>query len=77
MTFHQVKCFFGLHKWNQSRNITILDAFPPPFLAYENPKRMCLKCGKRQKWLPGYGGSEIGCWIGDYIENDITTQSIT
>lgn len=27
------------------------------------PKRECLRCERKQKWLPGYGGSEWGCWL--------------
>ena len=55
-------CRLGIHKWIQNRDLHIIDIFPPPFLNYKNPERTCNKCKKTQFWLPGYGGSEIGCW---------------
>lgn len=56
-------CWLGLHKWEQSRDVTYYDMFPAPFdQTYQAPTRVCLRCSKRQHWLPGYGGSEIGCW---------------
>jgi hypothetical protein len=62
-----LRCFFGLHKWQQSRKLHVVDAFPPPFdTEYQNPTRECEKCGKFQRWLPGYGGSEIGCWLTEH-----------
>lgn len=51
-----------LHKWKLVYN-SGFDPFPPPFVLYKNPRRECSKCGKMQQWLPGYGGSEIGCWV--------------
>lgn len=57
------KCFFGIHDWAATRPLNVYDAFPSPFdRNYKNPKRECQRCGKRQYWLPGYGGSEIGSW---------------
>ena len=53
-------CKIGIHLWEQSRPLVITDAFP--FGKYENPTRSCSRCGKSQWWLPGYGGSEFGCW---------------
>ena len=35
---------------------------PFPFLTEKNCVRTCQTCGKKQQWLPGYGGSEMGCW---------------
>ena len=55
-------CRLGLHKWRQSRPLSIFDIHPPFFLDYVLPTRKCLRCGKTQRWLPGYGGSEFGCW---------------
>lgn len=60
---NKIKCFFGFHNWNQSRSIVAMDAFPPSFVKYVPPLRECRECGKKQRWLPGYGGSELGCWI--------------
>ena len=61
------KCWIGWHDWAQTRPVGIHDGFPPYFIKYEPPRRRCLRCGKAQRWLPGYGGSEWGCWIGDNI----------
>lgn len=55
-------CWFK-HDWRQSRKLNLVDGFPPPHLSYENPIRLCARCGKIQYWLPGYGGSEWGCWL--------------
>ena len=60
---HQLLCFVGLHKWKQSRPLAATDCFPPSFAAYERPTRKCERCGIVHKWLPGYGGSEFGCWF--------------
>ena len=57
------RCAFGVHLWDQSRELGPIDVFPPPFVKYDNPTRKCFMCGKRQRWLPGYGGSEWGCWL--------------
>lgn len=51
------------HRWQQNRPLTVLDGFPPFFIPYELVVRNCFKCNKKQRWLPGYGGSEWGCWI--------------
>ena len=56
-------CKIGFHKWELNRKLTAWDTFPPSFVPYENPIRKCKYCGKTQIWLPGYGGSELGCWI--------------
>jgi hypothetical protein len=58
-----VGCILGIHKWVQSRPLVQADAFPPPFVKYDTPTRKCEHCSKGQNWLPGYGGSEFGCWI--------------
>jgi len=61
----KILCFVGWHAWEQSRVLNAYDAFPAPFDSeYKNPERHCTRCGKEQRWLPGYGGSEFGCWIG-------------
>ena len=57
-----LKCFMGLHKWKQNRELNVVDIYPPPFMKWVRPIRECEVCGKKQYWLPGYGGSEIGCW---------------
>lgn len=59
-------CIIGIHVWNQGRELSVYHAFPSPFdAAYETPRRVCERCGRRQYWLPGYGGSEWGCWMQD------------
>jgi hypothetical protein len=55
-------CCFGIHKWEQSRPRTTADIFPCPGEPYDPPIRVCARCGRAQSWLPGYGGSELGCW---------------
>ena len=50
-----------LHKWEYSRYVTILDIFPPLIENYKTPTRVCRVCSKQEYWLPGYGGSEVGC----------------
>jgi len=55
-------CCFGIHKWEQSRPRTAADSFPFHGAPYDPPVRVCARCGRAQSWLPGYGGSEIGCW---------------
>lgn len=54
-------CSIGFHDWHQERPLTPYDAWPMD-RAYETPRRECRRCAKREQWLPGYGGSEIGCW---------------
>ena len=56
-------CRLGIHRWELDRELSALDLFPPFFFPYKAPTRQCKVCGKRQRWLPGYGGSELGCWI--------------
>ena len=64
MNFQDVLCKLGFHRWNQSKSITLYDMSPSPLDSrYKTPKRKCKACKKEQKWIPGYGGSEIGCWI--------------
>lgn len=61
--FERLLCRLGLHKWEESRDVSLYDMFPSPFdRSYQSPTRRCLRCPKKQHWLPGYGGSEIGCW---------------
>ena len=58
MTLNKIKCLLGLHKWKVSG---VPSTFPPP---WEKGicTRQCGRCYKMQRWLPGYGGSEIGSW---------------
>ena len=58
----RLRCWLGIHEWLQSRPLSVYDAFPMAGVQYQNPTRECLHCGKAQYWLPGYGGSEFGCW---------------
>lgn len=59
----RIKCALGLHAWINDRAITPYDYFPSPMdRNWQNPVRKCARCGRRQWWLPGYGGSEPGCW---------------
>ena len=46
----RVRKLFCIHKWKLSAE---------KYLASD---RVCEKCGKEEHWLPGHGGSEIGCW---------------
>jgi hypothetical protein len=55
-------CKIGLHKWKQNRPLCIRDIHPVFDYTWKTPTRTCLRCGKQQQWLPGYGGSELGCW---------------
>jgi hypothetical protein len=55
-------CKIGIHKWKQNRPLHIRDIHPGFDMQWETPTRKCLRCKKKEKWLPGYGGSEIGCW---------------
>jgi len=57
-------CFFGVHAWKYNRPERSDDAFPCFFdKTYTQWLRKCARCGKQQYWLPGYGGSEWGCWM--------------
>lgn len=58
-------CKAGLHHWKVSRDLLPIDVFPIG-KDYEAPTRTCADCGKHQSWLPGYGGSELGCWVDIY-----------
>lgn len=55
-------CCFGIHKWEQNRAITPDDYLP--FFGHPRGQavRICMRCHRAQYWLPGYGGSELGCW---------------
>lgn len=61
------RCFIGIHKWKQNRKLAIYDIHPPFYMKYGSPTRECEYCGLKQEWLPGYGGSEIGCWLNKRI----------
>lgn len=62
-TINKIKCKLGLHNWEQNKELRIYDISPNPFDSkHETPRRSCKNCKWQQKWLPGYGGSEIGCW---------------
>ena len=54
------RCRLGFHKWHQNKPFTPDFVFP---IGGSDWKRFCSKCGRREWWLPGYGGSEIGCWL--------------
>jgi hypothetical protein len=62
--WQRLMCAVGLHAWQHSRFMSVLDVFPPAGM--EPLRRQCFWCGKKQRWLPGYGGSEIGCWEPDW-----------
>jgi hypothetical protein len=52
-------CMIGFHSWQQDDGI--MSPFP---IAFERlATRECCHCGFREQWLPGFGGSELGCWI--------------
>jgi len=54
---HTGVCLFS--DWEYSSRLTVDAAFP-----FDDSEwfRRCKISGKIQKWLPGYGGSEMGCW---------------
>src|SRR3990167_6180821 len=54
--------WFCWHRWEQDRPFDGTEGFPPPNVSH-SWFRKCVRCGKAQKWLPGYGGSEWGGWI--------------
>lgn len=56
------RCWLGIHYWEQSRPLVLMDLHPGFDAGHKNPTRGCMRCHKRQSWLPGYGGSEIGSW---------------
>lgn len=58
----KLRCILTIHKWKLSRPLVAMDSFPPLGAKWDLPTRSCAFCGVTQKWLPGYGGSEIGCW---------------
>ncbi len=58
-------CYVGWHAWEQNRDLHIRDMHPGLDSFWSTPTRKCIYCGTRQKWLPGYGGSELGCWCPD------------
>jgi hypothetical protein len=58
----RILCSSGIHKWKYNRSFHIIDIYPGFELNWENPIRICLRCGRIERWLPGYGGSDIGCW---------------
>ena len=60
----RILCALGIHKWKSDRPVTLYDMYPNPFdKDYKTPRAVCLRCGTRGEWLPGYGGSEPGCWM--------------
>jgi hypothetical protein len=63
IALYRLLCKIGLHHWKKSRPLLLVDVFPPDFVDLPPLTRTCMRCDKRQKWLPGYGGSEVGCWI--------------
>ncbi len=71
MNFQDIKCRLSFHRWIYSKRLTLYDIFPSPFDSkYETPVRVCENCKEQQKWLPGYGGSEIGFGYNRRIKYD-------
>jgi hypothetical protein len=58
---HMILYALGWHQWAMSRPPGVEDAFPMS-RAWVRPTRKCEHCQRQQKWLPGYGGSELGSW---------------
>lgn len=56
---HKFYCLICLHDWQQNDGTTS----PFPSGSEECAVRTCRRCEKQQEWLPGYGGSELGCWL--------------
>lgn len=68
--WQRFKCWIRCHgAWQYYRQQTILDIFPPPGMG--PLRRRCFWCGCKERWLPGYGGTELGCWLPDW---DVPTQ---
>ncbi len=62
------RCCFGIHDWEQNRAITPDDYIPFSTDPRGQAIRICMRCGRSQYWLPGYGGSGLGCWVDtDYV----------
>lgn len=60
---HMIRWFsprFHLHRWKLNRLMTIMDIWP---IDEGQLIKSCACCEKHERWLPGYGGSEIGCWL--------------
>jgi len=56
-------CKIGWHKYKQDKELHIKDIHPGFDSEWKCPTRKCIFCGYEERWLPGYGGSEIGCWL--------------
>ena len=61
-TLGKILCWLQLHRWYYLRYPGPADVFPFHGVPYRRPFRKCLRCKTKQKWIPGYGGSEIGFW---------------
>jgi hypothetical protein len=58
-----LRCILGFHKWEYSKKLVLYDISPSPYDSnYLTPTRRCINCALIEKWIPGYGGSEIGHW---------------
>ena len=60
--WRRLRCFLGLHHWAYTRPPDLAADIFPMDPTWEPSRRACLSCDTKQEWLPGYGGSEIGCW---------------
>lgn len=49
----KILCRIGIHRW--------VEAFSARS-NHEVIERRCKKCGKKENYLGGMGGQEIGCW---------------
>ena len=63
MSWNEIKCFLGIHQWKYDRPLNWEDGCPTHYVQFTPPMRVCKVCGKRQRWIPGYGGNSWGCWI--------------
>lgn len=62
LTFRNMLCKIGFHKYKRINPHVLCDPFPFFGEKYEEAKRRCEYCGKVQYWLPGFGGSVLGSW---------------
>lgn len=58
-------CWLSLHEWKQHappKNKREAKISGREWTVYT---KTCLRCDRREYWLPGCGGSELGCWLFD------------
>ncbi len=49
----KLRCRLGFHKWKQSRELGVVDIFPPVFREdWQAAERTCIHCDKLRRWIP-------------------------